>query len=495
MGPSFAISVSDDDTTVFMPTNIGFTGAEVSQSGSGVIVDITAASGAPSDVDYLVGTADATLTNEIVVGTTPGGELGNTWPSPTVDATHSGSAHHTASTECSTSSCDLNTSTTLNTQGICLADGTDCPAGGAGTITRVGDVTSGESLVTGGNITADDVTIASGGSIIFSSATSTIAGIQNQNLVDKTAVETITRGWVIDGTADENQLRLQGHSTQTSDIFVVENSGGTDTVSADDVSMKVSKNFDAASLVQFSALTDCETIATDSSGIARCDTDDGGAEVNNLETITTDIAINEVPTGTGADTAVYKLLPDCNVAGSALNYEDSTQTWSCRSGLGGGASKFTWTMRPQQAKLPTTAPMGIDAGAGRWKGTLDDTVTDESGNWETVLFPFGGGTLQAKIFYTVETTTSSDVAAFDLLIECKSDTDASFDSDSFGTTNSIDSPSQSLTAGVLDVLTDTSLNEDSCAEYDHITVKVFRDVSSDGVIDDIFLRKVTIEEL
>jgi len=42
--------------------------------------------GAPTDVNYLVGTADATLTNEIVVGTTPGGELGGTWASPTIDA-------------------------------------------------------------------------------------------------------------------------------------------------------------------------------------------------------------------------------------------------------------------------------------------------------------------------------------------------------------------------------------------------------------------------
>ena len=49
--------------------------------------------GAPTDADYLVGTANATLSAEIVVGTTPGGELGGTWPSPTVDATHSGSTH------------------------------------------------------------------------------------------------------------------------------------------------------------------------------------------------------------------------------------------------------------------------------------------------------------------------------------------------------------------------------------------------------------------
>ncbi len=49
--------------------------------------------GAPTAADYLVGTAHADLSAEIVVGTTPGGELGGTWASPTVDATHSGSAH------------------------------------------------------------------------------------------------------------------------------------------------------------------------------------------------------------------------------------------------------------------------------------------------------------------------------------------------------------------------------------------------------------------
>jgi len=49
--------------------------------------------GGVTTADYLVGTAQAGLSAEIVVGTTPGGELGNTWASPTVDATHSGSAH------------------------------------------------------------------------------------------------------------------------------------------------------------------------------------------------------------------------------------------------------------------------------------------------------------------------------------------------------------------------------------------------------------------
>jgi hypothetical protein len=49
--------------------------------------DAGAGGGAPTTVDYLVGTADAGLSAEIVVGTTPGGELGGTWASPTVDDT------------------------------------------------------------------------------------------------------------------------------------------------------------------------------------------------------------------------------------------------------------------------------------------------------------------------------------------------------------------------------------------------------------------------
>jgi hypothetical protein len=49
--------------------------------------------GAPTDATYLTATAHGDLSAEVVVGATPGGELGGTWASPTVDATHSGSSH------------------------------------------------------------------------------------------------------------------------------------------------------------------------------------------------------------------------------------------------------------------------------------------------------------------------------------------------------------------------------------------------------------------
>ena len=48
---------------------------------------------APTTANYLTGSAQGGLSAEIVVGTTPGGELGGTWASPTVDTVHSGSSH------------------------------------------------------------------------------------------------------------------------------------------------------------------------------------------------------------------------------------------------------------------------------------------------------------------------------------------------------------------------------------------------------------------
>lgn len=79
------------DVTLSEGANVTLT-----QVGQDIEIAASGASGAPSDIDYLVGTASGSLSAEIVVGTTPGGELGGTWASPTVDSTHSGSTHSDA---------------------------------------------------------------------------------------------------------------------------------------------------------------------------------------------------------------------------------------------------------------------------------------------------------------------------------------------------------------------------------------------------------------
>lgn len=82
--------------------------------------------GAPTTADYLVGTASGGLSAEIVVGTTPGGELGGTWASPTVDATHSGSAHLALGSTSSTAAAGDHTHAASGTGEILILD---TPAG------------------------------------------------------------------------------------------------------------------------------------------------------------------------------------------------------------------------------------------------------------------------------------------------------------------------------------------------------------------------------
>lgn len=152
---------------------------------------------------------------------------------------------------------------------------------------------------------------------------------------------------------------------------------------------------------------------------------------------------------------------------------------------------FTWVIRPQQMKLPSSNPMGIDAGNNRWRG-LFDASTREFASHETALRPFpNGSTLQAKVLYTAVSATTG-TAAFGISIDCKSDADAvDFDTESYGTIDTL-SGTVNGTAGRLDVLNDTSLNEDSCAQDDHITVAVERDTITDSASGDLELRAVIV---
>ena len=86
---------SNQSTVFTAGTGIQLTFTETEGAYWDIAIEGTAG-GAPSNADYLVGTANGSLSAEIVVGTTPGGELGGTWASPTVDATHAGSSHAAA---------------------------------------------------------------------------------------------------------------------------------------------------------------------------------------------------------------------------------------------------------------------------------------------------------------------------------------------------------------------------------------------------------------
>lgn len=86
-----AVDAHDASAISFVPD--GSIAATTVQAAIVEVRDEAGGGGAPTTADYLVGTADGGLSNEIVVGATPGGELGGTWAAPTVDATHSGSSH------------------------------------------------------------------------------------------------------------------------------------------------------------------------------------------------------------------------------------------------------------------------------------------------------------------------------------------------------------------------------------------------------------------
>lgn len=88
-----------------------------------VFTEITGA--APADVDYLVGQASGSLSAEIVVGTSPGGELGGTWASPTVDATHSGSSHANLPSGAEVNSVDIVTVVTPDDTVVALGTNSD----------------------------------------------------------------------------------------------------------------------------------------------------------------------------------------------------------------------------------------------------------------------------------------------------------------------------------------------------------------------------------
>lgn len=249
---------------LFLCTPVGADRIDVTGGGGG-------AGGAPTDADYLVGTANGSLSAEIVVGTTPGGELGGTWASPTVDdlfvlnSTADSMTGQLTITEAG-NALDIQNTTdaTPNQVAIFKSGNRATPANSdAGYFSFFSDDDTGTQVefarfiwyaldVT--NDTKDsalrfdimrnnsliELLYLSTNSFVINNAANDVnfclEGVNDTNLLFGDAGEdTITIGsntslgkFGIDGDADEIQLIVQGNATQNTSLIVAENSAGTD---------------------------------------------------------------------------------------------------------------------------------------------------------------------------------------------------------------------------------------------------------------------------
>jgi len=179
---------------------------------------------------------------------------------------------------------DTGSTITPDTGNILVADGSNFNSA----------VMSGSCTITSAGV----ISCAGGSGAYDDSIDPVILNTTTKDVIIAGAAQKNTSKATIDGDANQTQLTVQGHSTQTSDIAIFEESDGTDLLTMDTATVKVNQNFDAASQVQFSALncvanTNNGKLTADSSGVITCEDDissaGGGDPDQNLwETMTAD---------------------------------------------------------------------------------------------------------------------------------------------------------------------------------------------------------------
>lgn len=156
--------------------------------------------------------------------------------------------------------------------------------------------------------------------------------------------------------------------------------------------------------------------------------------------------------------------------------------------------KWDWKPTIQSAKLPTSNPMAIDFG-NNWPRGLFDADTAESATWSTFLYPFAGGTLNARLIFSMA-SASSNAVNWGIAIECKSDGDSEdVDTDGWGTQNN-QTVTVAGTANYPTMANWSSLTGDSCAENDLLRIKLIRNAaaSDDTATGDAEARAFVIYE-
>ncbi len=215
----------------------------------------------------------------------------------------------------------------------------------------------------------------------------------------------------------------------------------------------------------------------------------------------------EINNGDANQSADLKwVLPDANgTAGQVLEIASvATNTLTLEwdddtTGGGGGSTKFLHTFRPENAKLnlDSAHTAQIDGGSGAWKLRYDaDTI--ETASWMTSLDTYSGGGFTGTIHYTMSSGTSNEVE-WQIYMDCLTPNvdNSSLDTNTWGTADVL-VDTVSADDGRVFSISDSSLNEDSCALGDIMRVKVDTDADDGGGNDDATgdreLRGLTIEE-
>ena len=98
---------------------------------------------------------------------------------------------------------------------------------GLGTAAVANTGTGASNVILGNDSRLTDTRTPSAASIVDAMIASTLSPSKITGTAAILGANTYTAQQFIDGSADQIQLRVQGHSTQTADIFAVENSAGT----------------------------------------------------------------------------------------------------------------------------------------------------------------------------------------------------------------------------------------------------------------------------
>jgi hypothetical protein len=144
-------------------------------------------------------------------------------------------------------------------------------------------------------------------------------------------------------------------------------------------------------------LTDLDCSAGDSyitsnaSGILACGVDDGGAEINDLDTQLDGIVANGIVIGDATDAAKYQTLTECNDAGDGLTYNIATSTFDC------------YTTFATEDDLTGLAASGSNSDITELTGLTTDLTVAQGGT--------GVGTFTANGILIGDGTNSVDVTA------------------------------------------------------------------------------------